>query len=139
MDKIELLSRLLVEQGFVPNSFEDIERGFRIRLSQNSYIDVMESGITLLYIAKSIPCAVAQEYRERIRDNLNRLTALNIVAGIELLSDGCYLALLRKLNSRIMLNELNNHDLTNLYREYINTLKVLPLITGISGISRAQS
>ncbi|BCS92432.1 hypothetical protein [Metallosphaera javensis (ex Sakai et al. 2022)] len=130
MDKAELLSRLLVEHGMPTRGFENIERGVRIRFMDNSYVDIMDSGITLLYIARRVGCERVLELRDRIKEYLTRLSALNVIAGIEVLSEGCYLALLRKLDLKISMEQANEQDLSKIWTEYIRTLKLLPLITG---------
>ncbi|MEM0194587.1 MAG: hypothetical protein QXR57_08460 [Metallosphaera sp.] len=129
MDRMDLLGQLLAEHGIPPKGFEIIERGTRVRISEGSHIDLMESGIILLYVSKRIPCWKAYEVKERIKRYMDRLASFNAIAGIEI-SDQCFLSLLRKLNVAISLESPKDDQLSTLWREYVITLKIVPLLTG---------
>ncbi|AEB95810.1 MULTISPECIES: hypothetical protein [Metallosphaera] len=129
MDRMDLLGQLLAEHGIPPKGFEIIERGTRVRISEGSHIDLMESGIILLYVSKRIPCWKAYEVKERIKRYMDRLASFNAIAGIEI-SDQCLLSLLRKLNVAISLESPKDDQLSTLWREYVITLKIVPLLTG---------
>ncbi|MEM0064901.1 MAG: hypothetical protein QXM10_07120 [Metallosphaera sp.] len=60
---------------------------------------------------------------------MDRLASFNAIAGIEI-SDQCLLSLLRKLNVAISLESPKDDQLSTLWREYVITLKIVPLLTG---------
>jgi hypothetical protein len=75
LDRTELLRRLFLESNLLPRTVETIERGTRIVLADSSFLDIMDSGVVLIYVSRKISCDQVMEYRERIRDSLMQLGA----------------------------------------------------------------
>gem|GEM_PF-1480513 len=129
MDRTELLRRLFLESNLLPRTVETIERGTRIVLADSSFLDIMDSGVVLIYVSRKISCDQVMEYRERIRDSLMQLGAMKAMAGIEILSDSCHLAILRKVDFKLNLEEADEIKLRKLWREYVRTIKIISILT----------
>ncbi len=108
---------------------ETIERGTRIVLADSSFLDIMDSGVVLIYVSRKISCDQVMEYRDRIRDSLMQLGAMKAMAGIEILSDSCHLAILRKVDFKLNLEEADEIKLRKLWREYVRTIKIISILT----------
>lgn len=129
MDKIELARRMLLENNLPTKSVEGIERGVRAVLKDGSFLDIMDSGVVLIYAFRRIPCDEVMQYRERIRNSLLQLRALDAIAGIEVFSDSCYLAVLRKLNFKLSIDKVDDSQYRRVWREYISTIKIFSILS----------
>ncbi|QKR00167.1 hypothetical protein GWK48_07085 [Metallosphaera tengchongensis] len=131
MDRLELLNRALVEGGFTPKSFQTIERGVRVKLFEHSFLDLMDSGIVLIYVSKSINCEDVLLVRDRIKLFLPRLRSLDIVAGVEVFANGCFLSLLKKFSRKLDLERIDGLQINLVRQEYFRMLKIMHLLNSV--------
>ncbi|MCY0873920.1 MAG: hypothetical protein OWQ47_03180 [Acidianus infernus] len=118
--KINDLTRIIEDLGFHIERIENIERGIRIFVKENFYIDIMEENNEwILYYVRKVDCKNLHLIREKIKKRNQEILNKGYIAGICFLSNSCNVVVVKKLK--------NGKD-EKLWDEYFNMIKVADLV-----------
>ncbi len=118
--KIDDVAKAIEDFGFHVEKTVNIERGIRIFLKENFYIDVIgDNSEWILYYIRKIDCRNIELVREKIKKRNQEILSKGYIIGICFYSNSCNIVVVKKLN-------IEKND--KLWNEYLNMIKIADLV-----------
>lgn len=111
------VAEILEAYGFHIDSIAQIERGYRISLKENAFIDIIYSEIIFYYL-KNLDCRFLEIYRNNLRINRNDILSRGYIAGFIINNEECQLVIIKKIKT---------FPTDKLWDEYLNMIRIANL------------